>query len=245
MVEITQTLLKREEEVRSAIEEYAELFDLDPNLIRAVITQESRFKADAVSPTGAYGYGQFTGIGAKQVGLIAEMTPLAVDLADFSKQEANDPDRGIKAICAFFWWLFYKKYARVEDKKLKLEAALTFYNAGGRPAALILKHGGHSAAAPYIHQLPGRYRSQADRYAPEVSLWYVAWHEHMQEEAADEANPVPAEPTNPFDQVALSSKYRALVEALKLLGEEDEHVDFVAITREGLTEITLILPGEY
>ena len=138
-----QDMLDREEEIRHYIETYADLFDLDPNMIRAVIMQESFFVAEAVSPTGAYGYGQFTTIGAKQVQNISRMTEKAADLSEFTKHNADEPDAGIKAICATFWWLMYKKYRSVRDKKVQLEAALTFYNSGGIPAALVIKHGGH------------------------------------------------------------------------------------------------------
>ena len=85
MAKITGDLIEREKDVREYIETYADLFDLDPNLIRGLITQESRFIAEAVSPTGAYGYGQFTGIGARQVQNIADMTEKAADLSDFIK----------------------------------------------------------------------------------------------------------------------------------------------------------------
>lgn len=243
MAKITEELEKREKEVRSFIEKYADLFDLDPNLIRGLITQESRFTAEAVSPTGAYGYGQFTGIGARQVQNIAEMTEKAADLKNFTKQEASDPDRGIKAICATLWWLFNRKYANVADKKVQLEAVLTFYNAGGRPAALVIKHGGHAEAVKEINALPSNLRSQAPKYAPEVAAWFVAWHEHFVKLAQTEA-PAPPVDKNPFNASrSLSPAYRALVESLLLLGNHTD-VDCIINTRDGLTELTLIFPGE-
>lgn len=247
MAKITAELEEREKEVRPFIEQYADLFDLDPNLIRGLITQESRFVAEATSPTGCYGYGQFSHIGAKQVQNIAEMTEKAADLADFTKQDADDPDRGIKAICATLWWLFNKKYARVQDKKIQLEAVLTFYNAGGRPAALVVKHGGHAEAVPHINNLPKNLRSQAPKYAPEVAVWFVAWHEHFVKLAETTAPaPIVPKPTNPFDESTrtLDVRYRALVQALLLLANEDESVDSIVNSRDGLTELTLIFPGE-
>lgn len=239
MVKITEELLSREKEVRESIEAYAAIFDLDPNLIRGLITQESRFIAEATSPTGAYGYGQFTGIGARQVQNISAMTDKASDLEDFTKKEADDPDQGIKAICATLWWLFNKKYHRVQDKKVQLEAVLTFYNSGGRPAALVVKYGGHAEAVAAINQLPRNQRSQAAKYAPEVAVWFVAWHEQLQKE-----NVAPA--INPFDEQTqkLDVRYRAIVEVLLLLAREDEQVDSIVNSRDGLTELTLIFPGE-
>jgi len=251
-VKISEEVQKREAEVSHFIEEYAELADLDPNLIRALITQESRFVSNAVSPTNAYGYGQFTNIGARQVQEVAKIHNPALfgDLNNFQKKEASDPDKGIKAICAFLWWLFYVKYRNVENKQVKLEAALTFYNAGGRPAALVVKHEGFSNAISHIKQLPARYRSQGDKYAGEVSLWYIAWHELMQKREVENISQTPVVlGENPFGGGAaggqsLDHRYRALVESLKLVGDIDG-VDVLIDSRDGFTEITLILPGEY
>lgn len=252
MVSISRELAEREKAVHDNIEEYAELFELDPDLIRALITQESRFVGNAVSPTKAYGFGQFTNIGAKQVQLVAAMTPKAADLANFQKSEAGDPDRGIKAICAFIWWLFYKKYNNIQDKRLKLECALTFYNAGGRPAAIVQNAGSHAAAVPALRALPAPIRSQSDKYAAEVSMWYVAWHEYSEQlkQQAPAPAPVPVQPgetSNPFDtkEKKLDPRYRVLVEALRLMDNADAAVECTVTSRDGLTEIVLILPGEY
>jgi len=248
MAKITAELEEREKELRPFIEQYADLFDLDPNLVRGLITQESRFVAEATSPTGCYGYGQFSHIGARQVQNISAMTEKAGDLADFTKQEADDPDRGIKAICATLWWLFNKKYARVGDKKIQLEAVLTFYNAGGRPAAVVIKHGGHAEAVSYLKEIPKNIRSQSVKYAPEVAVWFIAWHEHMVKTTAAAAPaPVVKRADNPFDDATrtLDVRYKALVQALLLLANEDEDVDSVVNSRDGLTELTLIFPGEF
>lgn len=249
MVAISRELAEREKEVHDNIEEYAELFELDPDLIRAIISQESRFIGNAVSPTKCYGFGQFTNIGAKQVQLIAAMTPKAADLANFQKSEASDPDRGIKAICAFIWWLFYKKYSNIQDKRLKLECALTFYNAGGRAAAIVQNAGSHAAAVPALRALPAPIRSQSDKYAAGVSMWYVAWHEYskqLREQLKREASD-PVDTKNPFEEKEgkLDPRYRVLVEAIRLMDDADTHVECTISSRDGFTEIILILPGEY
>jgi len=254
MVTITKELLEKEAVVHNDVEEYAELFDLDPDLVRALITQESRFIGEAVSPTRAFGFGQFTSIGAKQVQLIAAMTPKAADLANFQKSEASDPDRGIKGVCAFLWWLIYRKYGQITDKKLQLEMALTFYNAGGRPAAIVLKHGSHAAAVPELKALPKETRSQSDKYAAEVSVWYVAWHEYTKQKKAEKvaAEEVSSSTTitpvsNPFDseERGIDPRLRALVEALRWMGEKDAAVECSVSSRDGFTEVVLILPGEF
>ncbi len=248
-VKIARDCREREEEVREFVEEHADTFDLDPNLVRALITQESRFKAEAVSPTGAYGLGQFTGIGARQVQNIADMSdcPDSMELENFTKQEASDPDVGIKAICATLWWLFNKKYGKVTDKKVQLEAVLTFYNSGGRPAALVVKHGGHAEALPFIKEMPSRYKSQSEKYAPEVAMWYIAWHELLKPQTTPIKTELPV--SDPFERKeghkSLDVRYRALVESLRLLGAGDDDVDVMIDVRDGITEVTLIVPGEF
>ena len=245
-----QDLLDREEEVRVYIEKYADLFNLDPNLIRAVITQESAFTAEATSHTGAYGYGQFTGIGAKQVQNIARMTDKAADLIHFTKQNADEPDFGIKAICATFWWLMYKKYRRVADKKIQLEASLTFYNAGGRPAALVIKHGGHEHAVSAIKALPKNWQSQSVTYAPKVSASFVRWHEHMAVEIKEEPPSLLDSPDNPFDTTVdkIHPCHKALIESLLLMGKGKyggtHAVDVTVGSRDNRTEVTLLFFGE-
>jgi len=257
MAELTSDLLSREKPVREYIEEYSELFDVDPNLVRGLITQECLFKGDAVSPTGAYGFGQFTSIGAAQVRNIAEMTSFAADLKNFQKEEASDPDRGIKAICATLWWLFYRKYKGVEDKKVQVETVLTFYNSGGRPAALVIKHGGHSNALKAINVLPANQRSQADHYAPGVLAWFVKWHDHFADnppikEEKDVVGVDPRAEGNPFVTlnkegvfVSFGEKHKALVEALLLLGQSDQDVLVSKNSAGNMTEIRLIFKGKY
>ncbi len=237
MPALTNTLIEREKPLSETIVKYAKLFEIDPNVVRALITQESAFVAEAVSPTGAFGYGQFTGIGAKQVYRdIAQMNEDAADLSSFTKGKASDPDVGIKAICAYLWWIFYIKYKNVDDPVIKLEATLTFYNSGGRPAALVVRHGGHAKALPHIQQLPRNIKSQSEKYAPHVAAWYLKWHDHYKEAAP---TPPQAKPEG------TDIRYAALIEALKLIGEEDATVDVLLDSRDGLTEVTIILPGEY
>ena len=238
---LTNNLLEREKLLSETIKRYAELFEIDPNIVRALITQESAFVAEATSPTGAYGYGQFTGIGARQVYQnISQMDMRARGLASFRKSKASDPDQGIKAICATLWWLYHVKYKNVEDKVVRLEATLTFYNAGGRAAALVVKHEGHSKALPFIQQLPRNVRSQGEKYAPQVAAWYLKWHDHYKE--AD--TPVVVEKEDLLIE-KLPDKFRAVLEMLKLLNDIDEEIDVIVDSRDGLTEVTVILPGEY
>jgi hypothetical protein len=236
--------------VRPYIEAHAKTFGIDPNLVRALITQESRFRAEAISPTGAYGLGQFTKWGVLQVLEVAEMPdcPDPDGLEEFTRMDAGDPDLGVKAVCAYLWWLFNEKYpsSKVPDKRVQLEAVLTFYNSGGRAAYRVVKYGGHDNALPYIKKLPPAYRSQAEKYAPEVAMWYIAWHELLKPQTTPIRTALPS--LDPFKKEVRgtsNARYRALIEALRLLGEEDEEVDVIIDTREGLTEVTFIVPGEF
>ena len=247
-VKISEKVKERELELRPYIENHSDTFGLDPNLVRALITQESRFIAEATSPTGAYGLGQFTGIGARQVQNIANMSdcPDPEGLYNFTKQNADDSDIGIKGICATLWWLFNKKYKSVTNRKVQLEAVLTFYNSGGKAAALVIKHGGHDKALPHIKNLPTRYISQADRYAPEVALWYIAWHEYLPpkpKEPKEESN------TNPFENrnivEGMDLYHRKIIEFIQLLGEKDNQIDVLVNSRDDLTEVTIIFPGDF
>ena len=250
MAKITADLLQREKSVREFIEKYAALFDLDPNLVRGLITHESRFVSEAISPTGAFGYGQFTHIAVKQVQNISAMTDKAADLWNFTKKEASDEDRGVKAICATLWWLFNKKYPQIQDRKIQLEAVLTFYNGGGRPAALVIQRGGHTEALSALKALPGNIRSQSPVYAPAVAEWFIAWHEQILQENAEKKEEVPSAKipttTNPFDEksLKLDVRYRALIESLRLVDAKDTSIDMIINERDGLTEVTLIFPGE-
>ncbi|MBD3260987.1 MAG: transglycosylase SLT domain-containing protein [Candidatus Altiarchaeales archaeon] len=231
-VHISQSVREREKEVRPYILKYSKTFGIDPNLVRALITQESRFVSEAISPTGAYGYGQFTSIGARQIQNIANMSdcPDPKNLHDFHKQEADEKDLGIKAICAYLWWLYNKKYPNVSNRKTQLEAVLTFYNAGGKAAALVIKHDGHEKAVEEINQLPSRYKSQADHYAPGVAAWYVAWHELAKEEEKETPQ--------------AKESHAAFVNFLLAYAKEHKDINIMWHTREGITEVSLLFPGE-
>ena len=239
---ISDAVQEREKRIRPFIEKHAKTFGLDPNLVRAVITQESRFEAESTSPTGCFGYGQFSRIGAAQVQQIAQMhdVPNNEGLEDFTKPQASDPDLGVKAICATLWWLLNKKYKHIIDEILKLEAALTFYNAGGNAAGIVVQHGGHSKAVEAFKALPSNQRSQSVKYAPEVASWFIQWHELMTEAPAL----VPVSEA-PVARKGTGIEFKAFVEALKLLGQMDPAVDVIVTSRDGFTEVSILLPGEF
>ena len=246
MVKIREAVLEKETAIADYIDQHANTFSLDANLVRALITQESRFNGDISSPTGAFGFGQFTKIGAKQVQNISHMNPLAADLSEFTKEQASDPDVGIKAICATLWWLFERKYDDVINKRVQLEAVLTFYNAGGIPAALVIKHDGHANALSKIKKLPPHRISQSPVYAPEVLAWYVAWTDHFakQEPVPVVTTAVEEKPVVVENDGDLNPSHAMLIKLLEGLAEADKSIDFTKNTGCSMTEVTLIFPGE-
>ncbi len=239
MAAIRADVVEREKEVRPYLEKWCRIFGINPNVVRGLITQESLFDSDARSPTGAFGYGQFTRIAAKQVNNIANMPgcPDAGGLNAFEKTQASDPNIGIKAICATLWWLMNVKYKSVADNKtLQLEACLTFYNAGGIPAYLVIKHGGHAAALEAIKALPASKRSQADHYSPRVSAWIIKWSELMKTSA-----PTPT----PIEEVSetVSLGHKIFMDLILAVAKNDDSIEVEIEEGGGFTELSLVFPG--
>lgn len=65
----TEGLNGSEEEAEPYIQEAAKEFNLNPNLLRALIKQESGFQSDIVSPVGAIGYSQLMPETAEELGV--------------------------------------------------------------------------------------------------------------------------------------------------------------------------------
>lgn len=166
------------ERIRRAAARHLELRNAIPNdphgtrLVTALIDQESRFDPQAVSHTGAAGLAQFTGVGRKDVRRLMTLREwdtrfrgddraLAARLANFNRPDAFDPPVAIEAAALYLASLLSAYNGHVE-------AALTAYNAGGKPARIVLKAGSHQAALPQLLALPARVRSQSPEYAPEV-----------------------------------------------------------------------------
>ncbi len=238
MAVIRSDVIAREREVRPHLEKWCRVFGINPNVVRGLITQESLFDSDARSPTGAFGYGQFTRIAAKQVNNISEMPacPDKAGLGSFVKTQASEPDIGIKAICATLWWLMNVKYKSIANKTLQLETVLTFYNAGGIPAYLVMKHEGHAEALDAIKALPARKRSQADHYSPRVSAWIIKWSEFMKTE---EETPTPVEDIP--EKMGLGHKI--FMDMVLAVANNDDSIEVQIEDSEGFTELSLIFPG--
>ncbi|MCD8215637.1 MAG: lytic transglycosylase domain-containing protein [Clostridiales bacterium] len=99
----------------SLVYEYAEKYDLEPEIVCAVINTESHFDENAVSSAGA-------------AGLMQLMKPTAdwaaeqIGLEDYSYENINDPKLNIELGC----WLLNSLIYKYGD----LETALCAYNAG-------------------------------------------------------------------------------------------------------------------
>jgi len=105
---------------------YAEVYRLDPRLLKAVIAAESEFALGAVSPKGAHGLMQVIPATAREMG---------VDFGDL-----HDPEHNIQAGAAYIARLFgaaFKKFnlkgVRYQDAPLWIkERVIAAYNAGPR-----------------------------------------------------------------------------------------------------------------
>jgi len=151
---------------------------LDINLLKALMQVESRFDPGATSRTGAAGLGQFTGIGRQEIQRLAKMgrygaafkadPKILEELRVFDKDRAYQPVLCIEAAALYLQHLL-RSYG--QDPW----AALTHYNAGGRMARVVQKHGFEEAKRQNLLNF-----SQAKTYAPKVMGYYkkfkAGWH---------------------------------------------------------------------
>lgn len=154
---------------KKVLKRVSKRWDLDIYLLMGLIQTESRFDAGATSRTGAAGLGQFTGIGCKEVQRLAKIGRYAEafknepkileGLKSFDKKSAYKPILNLEATGLYLHHL-------LRSYKQNKEAALTHYNAGGRMAKLVVKHGFAKAKAQKLLTF-----SQAKTYAPHVLEW--------------------------------------------------------------------------
>lgn len=154
------------------IKKACDRWDLDRYLLMGLIQTESRFDPGATSRTGAAGMGQFTSIGIKEIQRLAKVGRYAeafqssakdkamlARLTAFNKDRAYEPGPAIEAAALYLHHL-------LRTYKQNVEAALTHYNAGGRMAKHVQKHGFKKAKAKGLLTF-----SQAKTYAPHVLEW--------------------------------------------------------------------------
>lgn len=89
-VPISSYVKKQEAKYHNWIEQYAAMYNLPPDLIRAVITQESTWNPNAQSGAGAKGLCQFTTVGWQEAG---------INWCGYSESDVWEPEKAIHA-CA-------------------------------------------------------------------------------------------------------------------------------------------------
>lgn len=94
---------------------YSEKYNLEPELVCAVINTESHFKEKSVSPVGASGLMQL-------MEPTADWAADEIGIEDYSYENITDPELNIELGC----WLL----SRLIDRYGSLETALCAYNAG-------------------------------------------------------------------------------------------------------------------
>lgn len=89
-VPISDYVKKQEKKYHDWIEQYAAMYNLPPDLIRAIITKESTWNPKAQSGAGAKGLCQFTTVGWEEAG---------INWCGFESEDVWDPEKSIHA-CA-------------------------------------------------------------------------------------------------------------------------------------------------
>jgi len=124
-------------DVDSLLREAAARHGLDPRLVRAVVSVESAFRTDAVSPKGAQGLMQLMPKTAASLGVTDAFDP---------QQNLEGGSRHLAALVA--------------DYKGDLDRALAAYNAG---QGAVARHGGippYRETQDYVAKVLRRYRTQ-------------------------------------------------------------------------------------
>lgn len=126
------------------IEETAERYDVDPLLVTALVSQESAFHTDAVSPVGAIGLGQLMPYTAEDLGV-----------------NPNDPAENLDG-CVRYLAQNLDMWAHTDDP---VALALASYNAG--PGA-VSNYGGippYEETQNYVYIITHRYAQLLDETA--------------------------------------------------------------------------------
>jgi len=121
------------------INKYAEEFDLEPELIFAVIHAESRFNENAVSRVGASGLMQIMEDTAYW------LAPQA-GISDFKYSQILDPEINIR-LGTFYLSLLYRRYGDIN-------VALSAYNAGSGNVGRWLENPEYSSDGKTLDHIP-------------------------------------------------------------------------------------------
>lgn len=120
------------------VNKYAEMFNLDENLVYSVIKAESKFKKDAVSRRDAKGLMQISDI----------TRDWAIEELQLGEIDIFDPEINIKVGC---WYLnkLYKEFGR-------LDLVIAAYNGGSGNVRKWLENNNYSRDGKNLHNIPFR-----------------------------------------------------------------------------------------
>lgn len=155
------TLIQRSEPFRASIEEAAQAFDLDVNVLQGVASTESSF-VPRNSRDGGHGLFQITAVSSDLLNRVSQR--LAV-----SKLDVNNPRHN-----AFIAAAVLQQY--LKDMHGDLFLGLLAYNIGPRNGGLnfiMQQYGAHDfiTIQPYLQQLPRDYPIRVLSYALAFRLW--------------------------------------------------------------------------
>lgn len=127
--------MKSKNRYDSLIGYYIKEYNLDFNLVKALIETESSFNPNAISPAGARGLCQFMPKTWKQYG----------------EGDIFNPEEQIKACCKYLIFL-YGRFGEIPDLKERWKFALASYNAGRGNINKALASARESEGFPYSYR---------------------------------------------------------------------------------------------
>lgn len=139
----------------SYIIKYSKEYDVDPNLVAAVIKAESKFKNDALSHRGAYGLMQI-------MPDTADWIASQIGMGEITYDRLYDPETNIKMGC---WYLNNLSYEFNGDLDLMMAA----YNGGRGNVQKWLKDDNYSKDGENLHVIPFK---ETDKYVKKVNKNY-------------------------------------------------------------------------
>ncbi len=133
------------------IEEYSKKYNIENELVYAVINAESRFNKNAVSNKGAIGLMQIM----PETG---EWLAKKMGIEDFSQEMLYEPNVNVQIGCYYLGYLIEK----FEDERL----ALCAYNAGSTNVYRWLANDKYSIDG-YVHTIPFK---ETDKYVKKINI---------------------------------------------------------------------------
>jgi soluble lytic murein transglycosylase-like protein len=145
VIEETSTEIRGRPEVEELVKRLAPLYEIDPQLVMALILVESNFNAKAVSPKNAQGLMQLIPETAERFGV----------------QRVFNPAENIKGGLAYLRWLM-----AFFQGEVKLVVAA--YNAGERAVERYKGIPPYEETRNYVQRITGMYKKANHPYRPEI-----------------------------------------------------------------------------